>query len=847
MDSLSTEEKILILFSSDNYSPDVRNAAGEFATNFQASPEGLKWAVETFPVQTNITLAIYAINILRPYIKNNFSAFSEDTLFMLKSMLFNPQLHLPFKGNITFTNLLADLQVTFFWQAYPDIWPGFWDDEFQMPENDVMSFLDALCQFANILSGTENLVYNRIKDTMRETNADLKVANFVIEKMIQKKALAFKCFAHLCKWVNINYLMNENGLSAFLAGFQDINFMRFSFEIFMRLTARGMPIESKQALLSSIDLPELVLEIISRDDIGDDILLASAEAINNAGLEILKTDSFQKYLQIALALFKCDNDDIGDAVSLFILETIKTYPSYNQVIMDAAISRLETFFSKCNDKIEIKGFMEKVTMILHSSLMTNIKVTLKSLEYLAIQQDFYANMARAAAVVHAVYDIMITKDPYIKEVVLVFVQNFYPILKISPDEIGPIQLQCISDFINMFIVVHIYFNEELISQIFSDLITLLSNSTNPFLQNYISQIIVTYVKKLSKKIIFEPNHIYTFISTYNQSLVSAAAILICSLNENKNQIFIQSLQALNKFSEDAKDKKNAFSIILNFIKFLKYDENAQFTEIVSQFLKNMFEHVINDDELFSLFIHSAYSSLGNNSKGIIEESIQKLNYSYYLSITAISEALSALIVKNGDNSWISSFIIKLSMLNFELFGTIDEWLYSSDESKGYIEMIMKFLKLCSKLFKHSPNCFDEQIGNVLLPFIKNSLEKNFDIPLLVQASIELLNSIINIIPNIVVQFTPLLLNFLNTSKFDPMINDWFQICKRLMTLHLSMLSLDEQEGIRIISASFEQFNASPEIIQEYFMVLASQRPRDRVSSGRSFFINFVRYRKIIGI
>ena len=116
---------------------------------------------------------------------------------MLKSMIFNPQLHSSFKGNATFTNLLADLQVTFFWQAYPEIWVDFWKDEFQMPESDIMSFLDALCQYANILSGGDNLIYNKIKDAMRDTGADLMVSNFVITKMIQKNILAFKCFAHL--------------------------------------------------------------------------------------------------------------------------------------------------------------------------------------------------------------------------------------------------------------------------------------------------------------------------------------------------------------------------------------------------------------------------------------------------------------------------------------------------------------------------------------------------------------------------------------------------------------------------------------------------------------------------
>ena len=152
MNNLSAEEKILILFSNENYPTEVRNEAGTFATNFQASPEGLNWAIETFPTQTNVTLAIFAINVLRPCIKNRFSEFSENTLFMLKSMIFNPQLHSSFKGNATFTNLLADLQVTFFWQAYPEIWVDFWKDEFQMPESDIMSFLDALCQYANILS-----------------------------------------------------------------------------------------------------------------------------------------------------------------------------------------------------------------------------------------------------------------------------------------------------------------------------------------------------------------------------------------------------------------------------------------------------------------------------------------------------------------------------------------------------------------------------------------------------------------------------------------------------------------------------------------------------------------------
>ncbi|KAH0787638.1 armadillo-like helical domain-containing protein [Histomonas meleagridis] len=489
-------EKILILYSQDPRIPnEVRNEAGQFATDFQNSPEGLQWAISEYPSQTNFQLIMFSLNIFRAACRVRFANLPGEILRSLQVILFDPKVQQAQRNNIIFVKSLADAQVAFMWNSYPQFWPNFWEQEIQNPEQDILYFLEALCDYASFLTGEDNNIYNRIKNQMRQTGTEQIVANFLINKMSTGDKVAFHCFAHFCKWININYLMNPNGLNSFLNGFNHLELIKDSLDIFNSLASRGMPIENKQQLLSSINLPAIVNAINERYDISDSLLFSLSNAINTAGLEIIQTPLFDSYLWLALNFFGYESNDVSEAVTPFILEAIKTYPKYDQVILDSALNRFELYFQKLpkNEVIKVIDYGEKLTMILHSTMMTNIKVTSTSLSQIAVQNDFYSNMPRAAAIIHTIFNVMITKDPFVKEIIGTFINGFYPILKISPNSIEALHLFCITDIISLFVAVNESFNEQQITQIFSDLNTILVGSENPLVKESISEKINGFV------------------------------------------------------------------------------------------------------------------------------------------------------------------------------------------------------------------------------------------------------------------------------------------------------------------------------------------------------------------
>ncbi|KAH0786373.1 pre-tRNA nuclear export protein [Histomonas meleagridis] len=814
---------------------------------FQDSPDALNWALGTYINQQDNVLATYALMIFKRMCQFHFSMLSPEVVNQIRNILFNREYHQAHISQGTFKNRVTDAQVAFMWHVYPEPYGNFWDDLFSLDRSEIFEFIQSLCSYASILNGNDNLIYNKIKDAMRETGNDNRVASFVIELMREGNADAYKCFAHFSKWININYLLSQEGFQCIIDGFNSPQLCQYSLDIYIQLVTRGMPPEQKLSVINNINIREKIGFITSTENPPIELLISAARAINATGLELINEQPIlEDYLNVALMFIRVENDDISEGVISLFHSTAKKYPQYHQFLLGELINRFETFFRvHSNEMISLDGFAEQLVMVIHSIVMSNVNAAMSQINSIS-QGNFYENLPKAAAIIHIVSNSLTYKDESHRQIISNFINIFAPIMQVPPPEIAPLHLYCISEFVKFFIPASPLFGPDIFAYIFNGLNGIIQNNEIMDVRMTISSLLKTFVEKLQNKIPFDPNQIYFYVQTCNPDLVSAAAILICNLREGQMEIFQQSLDRLKEFVANSENKFYAYEVILSFIHSIKYFDKAPHVQIIGPFIEQTFPEFFEIDPLLASCIRASYSSLGPFSRDLILRVIPQIKPMFKLSLTAVCSALMALVIDKADNRWICDFLPHISQLVLANFDSVVDWTAKTEENKETLDMICKYLKLITKLLKISPQCIVPQTYENLCQFTNKTFNNNFDIPILMMAIIDMLMQLIGNDLNTVVNFAPMTLSFLYSSKFDPLSNEWFDLCKRVMNFHIALLNKEKQNAVQLIAESFKRYGANDDLIRGYLAILESPRPRDRAANGRNFFFEFAKFRASLG-
>ena len=202
----------------------------------------------------------------------------------------------------------------------------------------------------------------------------------------------------------------------------------------------------------------------------------------------------------------------------------------------------------------------------------------------------------------------------------------------------------------------------------------------------------------------------------------------------------------------------------------------------------------------------------------------------------------------GDNQWVQQFLPNLSTYALQLFTNVQDWTTKSEETDEILEMICTFIKFITKLITVSPQCMDAETYEKLKKFIELSLYNKFDLPKLSMRIIEFLTVLIDIDLPTVANISPLTMSFFYSSRFNPLVNEWFDVCKRVMTLHLKLLKINKENAETLIINSLKRYDANDSLIKFYLQNIENeqQRPRDRLANNRDFYFQFVKYKASLG-
>ena len=828
--------------------------AQNFVEQLQQSPQCLQWIFETFNSQSDIRVKIQQLLIIKRLCKYSWENFNQELIGQLRQLLFTEQNHQVFASDQTYTNVVADTQLSFMWKAFPNVWPTFWQDLFaSMSPQSITNFIYSLTKYASILMGNDHMIYNNIKNAMRENESDARVTKFVVDLMKTQKPEAFEIFESLCKWVNVNYILTNEAMSAVINCLMLPNLSKYCLDILTSLVTRGMPADNKFMLIQNLQIPNQIATILNQFH-DSEIAYSAARLLNAAGQDVLNHQLCEQFAEMSLNFLMHPDSNVSSAVIPFLMVLCKARPQGSAVILDKAITRLENFFifsvQNNNGYIERLDYIEQITMLTHTALDQNKPNNFSLLIQLWGDGSILEqNLPKACAIIHCIHDALSNGDE--KEIIYEFVQRFYPIVQIAAP-LRPLQIFGLTDFIRFFTAIGNNFQKEQISAVFND-ICRLSFSTNvpdDEIKSDLAGMLVTFIKKMDKKIEFDPQIIYHCVSTLDEQFVSAAGLLIRNLTVNQGPIFEECMRQISNVLQ-TNNNSNQIRVALSFIKSLHYSKDAPHLQHVSNFLdSNMEMFCKNEPSIFALYIRTVYSSLGEKGFPILMKCVEPSVVSC-TTLCAMSDALQALLKSNDlPKDWINAALSSIIEPSINMFYSVQSWENTeSEENKEILKMACSFISLFSFALKFAFQFIHQNILSYMSNFVSNTLSNHFDNPDLIEHILSLLDQMLKVEYFSSTVFDNLCfcaMNFIYSFKFNPMTKPWQKVCERLTKLHIDMKNMNPDRAFECIVRSFQIVGAQQPQIEEYIKVLTHERPRDVRAHAREFFINFKKFRDSLG-
>lgn len=369
----------------------------------------------------------------------------------------------------------------------------------------------------------------------------------------------------------------------------------------------------------------------------------------------------------------------------------------------------------------------------------------------------------------------------------------------------------------------------------------------PLMQQELNNLFALFLKKASRTIEINPQLIFSFLQTFDPTLIAASARMINCLPSDSflyyYNVCIEQLREI--MNRNPNEQVQTLSLVLSFIRSLNYSNEPGHTETVLTYLKELMPLAIQDDSLLSSFIRTVFSSCQQEGTELILSCFQYSNGIH--TFTAMSDAVNGLIEKSDDLSWVAEFIGSVAQTNIQAFESAN-WNVEqvSEENKEILNMIITFVKCCTCAM--NKDLITQELFTILNDFVQRNIDSHFDMPALMEVFLDFIISIASKkdqehIQYVYQEYFQRTLLFLVAPNFDVLSkNAWSRVCKRILNLHYTLFDFDNDYFLSVIPGVLEYYKSSPELTQEYMQIFQLQRPRDRVAAVRQWYIDFAKYK-----
>jgi hypothetical protein len=696
-----------------------------------------------------------------------------------------------------FRTVLADAQFAFFWQTYPITWPNFWDEIFTALPLLLLHFLDAFFSFTSRLSFDATATFIRLKQTMRSSQIDLRILQFLSALFARGEHLSLTIMAGFVQWASLDLIISPDMTSLIISGLDHIETIAGAFDILTSLIARGMDPVRKFELLHSLELPSHIIRIICNAP-DRSTYLAIAHFVEVAATFLIETEAVFPYFPICLQLVMNDDPEVSGWVAPFIQQYGKTHEEVYGIVLNVVYVRLKTHFES---RIDDPTFCELIINVVRSCFAVNFDDSLSFLSSICESMEITAEMS------HCIALLAILKGQHVRPE---FVQFFEPLLHLQ-SPLDEYQLLALANYLSFFSGVADQIDQSVVTNFFRAILTYSIQESIPDL----SASILTFVKRHHSLIFLDEPEIVAIANAGDPNLAATAGFLLT----NNLTVLQTCLHVLST--------KGDLSCLLNFIKAIRYPSNSLYIPLIQSILASL--DCRSNDSLLSLLIRTIFASLGSEGIDLISKCSGGVEGP--LAITSLCKVIRAI----GQVTIARDIALSLTNRVRDWISAIDEIRISNDEVICHSQMLRRWLNLI--LFGFPDGDFGDILNVIRELFLRTMESSSFAIPIL-DFVVGLARTFGNLAMTV---FGDVSFLFLRNKNFDPRRPGWSQVCIRLLKLHSLFLGAIGENSATMLTTALLELKSPPEMTIGYLEILMMPS-RGRKENGVKFFVDLIRFR-----
>lgn len=686
------------------------------------------------------------------------------------------------------TNLLSNAQFAFFFRAFPNEWPSFWEDIGSLGESVLLNFLGAFCAFTDNLHAKDAKTFSLIKNAMRSSGQDKLLLEFALHR-------SFLVAGSLLRWASVDNA--ESVVGAIIDGLNSGN--AEAVDTACALVERGMDQSIKMALINALEIPARVMAVLqNKPDI--DTMRAIARLVVAAALQIPDLETVIPFFQVSLPLMMNEDIETAGCVAYFVQEHVKARPEISGVVMNTVYARIKDSYE---DNVDDVSYRESLFDVVRSCFAVNPNDSLEFLLGICESIVIVEEMSHCVALL----EILGRYKPQPE-----FVRFFVPLLEL-PIPLSHEQALAVASYTNFFKLVAGEFGDSEISNFFTKMASFAVASNDSML----SRSLLSFTKRHRNRISVDNSIICGLVATFDPNLATTSAVLI---RVGRHDLFSVCLAHL---SERLQTDASAYATVLSFVKTMHYEQGSPYIPVIKAFLEQIIEHSITDDDLQALFVRTCFAALGGEGLHLIARCAPI----GCLSTAALCKVTLALQNKEAAVRLIGAAfeIVKREM------SAIEDVTIVNDEVRDVICMLKHYFLLVSSAF------VPDLCGQVCL--LAREWMLNSQVPEIVSCILSFAASIAKTSPSLALDA------FLEASFASVLTNPrtlrpgWSQLGISLIKFHSILIT---NEGVaQAIGAVLKSLQATDEMVMAYLSIL-SMKSRARNEAGSKFLSDFYRFR-----
>lgn len=702
---------------------------GEFFEN----SELVQWEIENFANFQKEQAKIFAIQNISYWYNEKSTSLTPEINSLVQDFAFVRLI----ENYSTFSEYLKTeisyLQSLYVIQNFPENFPDFWTNLFQLPEEIVNYFLLCFTNETSVLSINRLERFSIIKRTMNDEGITNQVLTYIFELLTRHGRIGLHILHKFCYWCDISFISDEGAMSLLQTAITEADTAAITLDLFSVVILRLPQCETRDELISMVCDPERLVGLVQQNPTLTDIHGAVGRLVYTVGV----LTNNEQLFGVAADLLESSMPAIQAVVPFICTYLNEQEEGFSiQDIIPACYNMIVGFFEldglNLNNYYELDQQPSALSKIIISCVVLNSKVVYQILQGTIENSD--TDLKNIAAQCHLMRCLMEENSSSAKDFMQdVIMPNIVNIFSMISQPFSPLMIIAFDAFVRLCFhkIYHVTcFPEAYLPHVLNILCAIIFDESVDvdgkikYLANF-----EKFTQSTKGRMAIDDGIVTSLLGAGDYHFVKAGAEMMACSSEYCQQNAASVLQNIaQNISEDLKSVNCA----LTFIGSASGAECGR--QACEPILSSVFQNCIGNDTSLGLFALAVESTFGDETPMFLSSIIDNFNSPYALNMA--SRVARNRIKKST----------RITQDDYQWFNTLINGLFTKTSSLVNITQGLKIknndvdeaLKNTTVLVKEHFSMVDDQIKRNVLDFAAHQFRRTLDSVIAYECSMSLL-------------------------------------------------------------------------------------------------------------